>query len=348
MNDKFLGRVVNLRVHKNYVFADVLNSKEKKQLLIEREVYDSNSFNEGAIISGQGADSKSKAGDDIVLTDQYSILLRPVNYLGEDYSKRKRVYKKAQLIKIIRSELNKYNFIEVVTPTLWTYPSNSAINPFVTTTRDEKERFLRFTLELELKKICASTQFPVYEIGNVFRNMGLDRKHPNHEYTVLEAIFPYATLEDGVNICKNILYDFASFMDESLSQMNKRDVYQEISKYSDEERIERYKKNIRLVEEPTLFANPPASWSPLSKNNGETAQDAEIVYKSLALAHICEENNNYLELVESLEKQSKKTQKPITHVDPVFLQAIKHGLPPSVGICVGIDRIIDSFYDHKE
>lgn len=348
MNQKFYGRVVNLRVHKNTIFADILNANEKRQLMIDRDLYDSPSFNEGTIISGSGSVSLSKKGYEVIIPQDYKILLNPQKYTGEDYLGRKRVVEKSKLIDIIRVELMKHDFLETITPTLSSSRGTSSINPFSTLTKDHKERYLRFTLEMELKKICSNTQFPVYEIGNVFRNMGIDRKHPTHEYTILEAIYPYAEFKEGIKICSNIFYKYAKSVKHSLPPLSVRNISKELVKHPPEKWNEVYKKNIRLVKNPTLFVGPPSEWSPLSKKNGDNiARDAEIVYNKFAIAHICDENNDVEELLKNLEKQCRYNDKSMKDIDPRFLEALQQGLPPSVGFCLGIDRIINIFMEDK-
>lgn len=349
MNQKFYGRIVNLRVHKKTIFADILNKNGRKQLMIDRNLYDTNSFNEGTIISGQGYISSSKTGDEVIIPNNYEILLKPQKYIGEDYLNRRRIYEKSKLIDIIKSELRKNDFLEVITSTLLSFPGNSSIDPFATTTKDHKEKYLRFTLEMELKKICSNTQFPVYEIGNVFRNMGVDRRHPTYEYTVLEAIYPYAEFEEGIRICSDIFYKYAESVRCSLPELSKKNIFKMLSKYPPEEWNEKYKKGIRLVKNPTLFISPPSKWSPLSKKNKDnTAQDAEIVYKELAIAHICEENNDIEEILRNLKEQCEHNGKSLEDVDPSFLVALQQGLPPSTGFCLGIDRMINIFMESED
>jgi lysyl-tRNA synthetase class 2 len=54
---------------------------------------------------------------------------------------------------------------------------------------------LRIALELHLKRLIVGGLERVYEIGRVFRNEGIDRRH-NPEFTMLEFYQAYATYED--------------------------------------------------------------------------------------------------------------------------------------------------------
>ena len=56
--------------------------------------------------------------------------------------------------------------------------------------------YLRIALELHLKRLIVGGFDKVYEIGRVFRNEGMDTKHNNPEFTMLEFYQAYANFED--------------------------------------------------------------------------------------------------------------------------------------------------------
>ena len=54
---------------------------------------------------------------------------------------------------------------------------------------------LRIATELHLKRLVVGGLERVYEIGRIFRNEGIDRRH-NPEFTMIEFYQAYATYED--------------------------------------------------------------------------------------------------------------------------------------------------------
>ena len=55
---------------------------------------------------------------------------------------------------------------------------------------NDKDFYLRISLELPLKKLLVAGYEKVFEIGRVFRNEGIDREHLQ-DYTQLEFYWAY-------------------------------------------------------------------------------------------------------------------------------------------------------------
>ena len=89
--------------------------------------------------------------------------------------------------------------MEVETPTLHAIAGGAAARPFITHHNAlDIDLFLRIALELHLKRLLVGGIEKVYEIGRVFRNEGISRKH-NPEFTMLElyqAYGDYAAMMD--------------------------------------------------------------------------------------------------------------------------------------------------------
>src|SRR5207302_11499745 len=63
---------------------------------------------------------------------------------------------------------------------------------------------LRIALELHLKRLVVGGMEKVYEIGRVFRNEGVDRRH-NPEFTLLELYEAYSDLEGMMELAEEML-----------------------------------------------------------------------------------------------------------------------------------------------
>lgn len=114
-------------------------------------------------------------------------------------------YKRAKVIREIRSFLDDRDFLEVETPVLNYVTGGAAARPFATHYNAlHCDMFLRISLELPLKKLVVGGLERVYEIGRVFRNEGLSKKH-NPEFTMIEFYQAYATFEDLMSLTEQMI-----------------------------------------------------------------------------------------------------------------------------------------------
>src|SRR5690242_7864948 len=106
--------------------------------------------------------------------------------------------RRSKLIKGIRAFLDEREFVEVETPVLHKpeEAGGAAARPFQTHHNAlDLDLKLRIALELHLKRLIVGGLERVYEIGRIFRNEGIDRRH-NPEFTMIEFYQAYATYED--------------------------------------------------------------------------------------------------------------------------------------------------------
>ncbi|MDR2807019.1 MAG: lysine--tRNA ligase [Puniceicoccales bacterium] len=105
---------------------------------------------------------------------------------------RDRALKRTQIIKEIRQFLWNRAYIEVETPMLHHIAGGAAAKPFTTHMHALNHDFyLRIALELYLKRMLVAGFDRIFEMGRVFRNEGLSRKH-NPEFTMIELYQAYA------------------------------------------------------------------------------------------------------------------------------------------------------------
>lgn len=248
---------------------------------------------------------------------------------------------------IIEKNLEEVGALKVSSAILTRYRGTSKVEPFETTDKKGKEYFLRFTHGMALKKIVCDTLVPVYENGKVFRNMGKSQRHI-HEYNMIESQFPFKSIDYAIKLSQQIMKDIAQYFgcDDfkelpiyTVAELFNRAGY-DINKLSDEDKRAIFKNKLKKQDGPFFSINPPYQWSPLTvKNDDNTARDAEFVYKKMGLIHICEEEYNYENLKSSMLQQDNNP----AHLDCDFLNKMEGGMPPSVGIALGTDRIIAAF-----
>ncbi|NCA15399.1 MAG: lysine--tRNA ligase, partial [Proteobacteria bacterium] len=104
--------------------------------------------------------------------------------------------KRAAIVREVRRFLDDRGFIEVETPVLQGQHGGATARPFHTHHNAlDRDLALRIALELYLKRLLIGGVDKVYEIGRVFRNEGISRKH-NPEFTMLETYEAYADYRD--------------------------------------------------------------------------------------------------------------------------------------------------------
>jgi len=112
---------------------------------------------------------------------------------------------RSEIIREIRNFLHKRGFVEVETPMMQAIPGGAAAQPFVTKHNALGCNFyLRIALELPLKRMLVGGVDKVFEIGRVFRNEGLSRKH-NPEFTMLEAYEAYGDYESMMELVQGLV-----------------------------------------------------------------------------------------------------------------------------------------------
>lgn len=224
------GRVRTIRKSgKGLIFLDLYQDFTKLQVVINRQkanldqqVFDAeHSFlRRGDIVSVTGNPWRTKSGELSLLADNSAQLLAPclhplpTNLKNETTRSHNRVVDlavnkqsrdillvRATVLAYIREFFNSRGFLEVQTPMLADRASGATANPFVTHSKalgsgdQSVELALRIAPELWLKRMVVAGFDRVYELGQCFRNEGIDATH-NPEFTSCEFYEAYATLED--------------------------------------------------------------------------------------------------------------------------------------------------------
>jgi lysyl-tRNA synthetase class 2 len=112
---------------------------------------------------------------------------------------------RAAVVAAIRRFFFERDFMEVETPVLQEQAGGAAARPFVTHHNAlDRDFFLRISLELHLKRLLVGGFDRVFELGRVFRNEGIDRRH-NPEFTLLESYEAYASYEDVARMVEALI-----------------------------------------------------------------------------------------------------------------------------------------------
>jgi lysyl-tRNA synthetase class 2 len=117
----------------------------------------------------------------------------------------RRAKQRVALVRAIRTYLDGQGFMEVETPTLHSIAGGAAARPFVTHHNAlDIDLYLRIALELHLKRLLVGGLERVYEIGRVFRNEGISRRH-NPEFTMLELYQAYADYHTMMDLTEGMI-----------------------------------------------------------------------------------------------------------------------------------------------
>jgi len=213
------GRLVTIRDMGKSQFVKILDQQGEIQLYLKRDVVGDGAYaafrklDLGDIVGAKGTLFKTKTGEITVRVETYVLLAKALRPLPEKWhgladpeqvyrqryldlvvnrESRQRLLARSRIISSIRRFLEARQFIEVETPVFQSVAGGAAAKPF--TTRHNAlgvDFFLRISLELYLKRMLVAGFDRVFELGRIFRNEGISRKH-NPEFTMLELYQAYS------------------------------------------------------------------------------------------------------------------------------------------------------------
>ncbi len=180
----------------------------------------------GDLIGVEGVFGKTRTGEPTVRADKLTFLAKslephPDKYHGiadEEFRLRhryldlvynpdtmRRTKQRVAIVRAIRTYLDGQGFMEVETPTLHSIAGGAAARPFVTHHNAlDIDLYLRIALELHLKRLLVGGLERVYEIGRVFRNEGISRRH-NPEFTMLELYQAYGDYHTMMDLTEGMI-----------------------------------------------------------------------------------------------------------------------------------------------
>jgi len=139
------------------------------------------------------------------LTDEDQIYRQRYLDLIVNEDSRNRFKLRSDIIKEIRKYLWEKDFMEVETPVLQSISGGAAARPFHTHMNALSCDFtLRIALELYLKRLLVGGVERVFELGRVFRNEGVSRRH-NPEFTMLEVYQAYSDYRGMMDLVKGLI-----------------------------------------------------------------------------------------------------------------------------------------------
>jgi lysyl-tRNA synthetase class 2 len=227
------GRIVALRVMGKASFVKLLDRAGVIQCYLTRDAlgerYDGH-FKKlvdlGDFIGVRGPLFRTKTGEVTVRAATYGLVSKALRPPPEKFhgladpeqvyrqryldlvanpESRARLLARSRIIESIRRFLWSRQFVEVETPALHGVAGGAAARPFLTHFNALSCDFaLRIALELHLKRCLVGGLDRVFEIGRVFRNEGLSRKH-NPEFTMLELYQAYSDYRGMMELMRSLV-----------------------------------------------------------------------------------------------------------------------------------------------
>ena len=277
---------------------------------------------------------------------------------------------RTKVVESMRSSLKDRDFIEVETPMMHPIPGGAVARPFITNHNAlDRDLYLRIAPELYLKRLLVGGFERVFEINRSFRNEGLSTKH-NPEFTMLEYYEAYTSLDRTISFTEDMIkkaaeevnkslqlqwgedsIDVSSFRKANLSDLvleeNPELTEKSLQEMSGKNLLELFEETVeaKLIQ-PTFVIGYPVEVSPLSRRNNDNPEIAdrfELFIGGKEIANgFCELNDpdDQAERFKDQVKAKDAGDKEAMAYDEDYVIALEHGMPPAVGVGIGIDRLV--------
>ncbi|MEM7434740.1 MAG: EF-P lysine aminoacylase EpmA [Myxococcota bacterium] len=269
---------------------------------------------------------------------------------------------RAALFQSIRTFFSERGFVEVDTPAIVPSPGLdvhlSALE--VRGPDGGPVGWLATSPEYQMKRLLAAGATRVFQLGKSFR---ADEQGPFHEreFTMLEWYRTRATSDDVMADTEALIASLAGASRRpeagSLTKTWERRTVDEVMRehagsgaddFKDDEAFFRaWVDHVQPklgVDAPVFVVDWPRSMASLAQLNADgTADRFEGFYRGVELC------NGFGELTDPVEQRTRfehdqQTRSaaglPVYPIDEKFIQALEHGIPPSAGNALGVDRLL--------
>jgi lysyl-tRNA synthetase class 2 len=424
------GRVLAIRSFGKAAFLRVRDRSGELQVWVKKDKVGDRGFeifkllDIGDVVGAEGPATRTKTGELTLEATTFTILTKSMRPLPEKWhgltdveqryrqryvdlvvtpGVRETFLKRTRIVSTIRRFLDARGYLEVETPTLHKpeEAGGAAARPFETHHNAlDLELKLRIATELHLKRLIVGGFDRVYEIGRIFRNEGIDRRH-NPEFTTIEFYQAYATHEDLMVLTEELFHALAvevtgspvvTFqgqsidltppfprismlavgaqalglsvddalagrgLAEALARAAARDnesedawKLEQAAKRSPGEAIaaafEIFGEPQLPKDRPAFVVDFPLETSPLSRRRDadpRLVDRFELFVAGMECANAFSELNDPVDQRARFEAQVKARaggDEEAMPYDEDFVRALEHGMPPTAGEGIGIDRV---------
>ncbi|WP_241373055.1 lysine--tRNA ligase [Klebsiella pneumoniae] len=371
------GRMMTRRIMGKASFVTLQDVGGRIQLYVARDDLAEGVYNDqfkkwdlGDIIAARGKLFKTKTGELSIHCTELRLLtkaLRPLpdkfhglqdqearyrqrylDLISNDES-RKTFKVRSQILAGIRQFMVGRGFMEVETPMMQVIPGGASARPFITHHNAlDLDMYLRIAPELYLKRLVVGGFERVFEINRNFRNEGISVRH-NPEFTMMELYMAYADYKDLIELTESLFRTLAQDILGNTEVPYGDQVFdfgKPFEKLTMREAIKKYRPETEMA---TFITEYPAEVSPLARRNDV---NPEITDRFEFFIGGREIGNGFSELNDA-EDQAQRFQDQVDakaagddeamFYDEDYVTALEHGLPPTAGLGIGIDRMVMLF-----
>ena len=228
------GRIMAFRNMGKASFINIQDKQGRIQVYVKRDDIGAEEYqwfkkyDIGDILGIEGKIFKTKTGEISIHATKVVLLSKSIQVLPDKWSGlkdqdqryrqryvdliitpevREVFLKRATIIKEFRRVLEEdYGYLEVDTPILTTIAGGANARPFETHHNTlDLDMKLRISNELFLKRCIVGGLDRVYEMGKMFRNEGMDRRH-NPEFTNMECYAAYQDMDFVMEVTEQMVY----------------------------------------------------------------------------------------------------------------------------------------------
>ena len=207
------GRMMSRRIMGKASFADLRDGSDRIQLFVSRDDLGDELYNTGFkkwdigdILGVTGYVFTTRTGEISIHVTAVTLLAKSLLPLPEKFhgltdtdaryrqryvdlimnpDVKETFVKRSLTLRELRAFLDSKGFLEVDTPILTPFEIGASARPFTTHHNTlDMDMVLRIETELYLKRLIVGGMDRVYEVGRIFRNVGMDTKH-NPEFTTI-------------------------------------------------------------------------------------------------------------------------------------------------------------------
>ena len=306
----------------------------------------------------------NEAGEAVTLSEEQRVRRRELDLLTRPAA-RDMVRIRAAVVRSIRENFFRRDYLELETPMLQVIHGGAAARPFITHMNAfDMDLYLRIATEIYLKRAVVGGVDRVFEINRNFRNEGADSSH-SPEFTALEAYEAYSDYDGMAELTRNLVQQAARDAFDlhgggevvTLAAGTEYDLSGEWDKRIGLE-IDDYAVAGKVVEDifeelvgnklwaPTFVYDFPEDTSPLTRYHRSKpglTEKWDLYVRGFETATAYSELADPVVQRERFEAQALAAAKGDPEamiLDEDFLVAMEQGFPPSGGMGMGIDRLL--------
>ena len=275
---------------------------------------------------------------------------------------------RAAIVRGIRQFLEARGFLEVETPMMQSIAGGAAARPFKTHHNAlDIDLYLRIAPELYLKRLVVGGLHRVYEINRNFRNEGISTQH-NPEFTMLEFYGAYLDYRQLMDLTEAMLRELATVIHgaptlrwkgeplELAGSFERVTIREGITRWGGvpAELLERSEDLLAIFVERGIALPPARTYGHLLMALFEALAEPHLIQPTFVTDHptdvspLSKQRPDDLRFTERFREQlaAKAAGDAEAHAyDHDYVRALEHGLPPTGGEGVGIDRLTMLFAD---